>query len=670
VKKLLVNSPGKKTKTVKNHPLDSTFALVGNPNVGKSVIFNQLTGLGVSTANYPGTTVVINEGQTIFKGKKIKIVDLPGAYSLNGITEDQWVTRQAILEKKPDCIIAIADATNLERNLYMVFQLIDMNMPIILGLNLIDLAESKRIKTDIKMLERLTGIPIVPVVAIQGKGLDSLIETALHKKSTSRKYSYGSDIEVLVQKLTDELVKCGNLPYDLQPKAAAFMLMENDDHLLKKIIPLPNGKIVQRTLKEIDKTTLKTHGQSLNTRLAVERYGLAGKITAESQRQETKKEGIADKLWRLSTHPVIGIITLLFFITFFFTIVIGSGLLLSNLFTKIWSAVFSPSIKTVVYFIFQKNEFSKILLWGVDDGVSAALSIGIAFILPFYLLFSILEDSGYLNSIAFLADRLAHRIGLHGRSIIPLISAAGCNVPAIMGTRALGNKREKFIASTLISMVPCSARTAVILGSVALFAGLDKALLIYVITITVVFSVGFSLNKVVPGNSTGLVMELFPFRLPSFKNCAKKTWVHLKGFMQQAFPYIIIGSFIMGILLETGYLNIMSQPISFLTVTILGLPAITGVVLLAGFLRKEMALELLIVLAAAKFGAGFKLPDLMTDKQMFIFALVVALYIPCIATFSILGKELGWPKAIFIAVFTTAIAFTVGGLFNLGFHFI
>jgi len=576
--------------------IDFSFALVGNPNVGKSVIFNHLTGLGVQTANYQGTTVVINKGQTVFKDKKIEVVDLPGAYGLEGISEDQQVTRAAILEQEFDCLIAIADATNLQRNLYLVLQLIDLGLPVVLCLNLTDLAESKKISTDTQKLEQMLGVPVVSTVATQGRGLDLLIETAM---------------------------KVAKQPHNNKS---------------------PHKEGVEETQK---------------------RHKLAKNIVRSTQKEEEIKETMADKLWRYSTHPVIGLAMLLSFVTAFFGIVVFSGLYISKAFEGLWKTLASPAITSVIHLIVGNNSLSKILLWGLDDGVLAGLSIGVAFILPFYFLLSLLEDSGYLNSIAFLTDRVAHRIGLHGRSIIPLISAAGCNVPAIMGTRALGNKRERFIASTLISMTPCSARTAVILGSVALFAGIDKAVLIYLITLVLIFGTGFSLNKIIPGKSTGLVMEIFPFRVPTVKNTVLKTWMHLKGFISQALPLIVIGSFLMGFLIELKLLPIVSKPLSFISVTVLGLPAITGLVLLAGFLRKEMALGLLYVLAAAQYGSGFKLPDLMSSQQMFIFALVVALYIPCLASFSVLGKELGWKKAVYIGLLTTVIALTIGGLFHL-----
>ena len=648
--------------------VDYFFALVGNPNVGKSVIFNQYTGLGVQTANYQGTTVKINEGYTQYKGNKIKVVDLPGAYGLGGITEDQRVTRRAILKQKPDCLITIIDATNLQRNLYMVFQLIDMGLPIIVCLNLVDLAHSKGFRTDVQKLEAHLGVPVVETIAPQGKGLDELIEKAITAKKPERKYRYGLDLEEEVKKIT-EAIGNGCPPYGLSPEAFAFLLMENDSDFIEKVNKMDRSKEINKTISDAKKEIEHSHKQTLELRLATERHGLAGMITAEVQEQEPQKEKAADRMWRLSTHPIYGLAILLFSITVFFALVIGSGLLLSSVLGSFWAAFASPVIKMIFNGVIGHNVVSRVLLWGFDQGIAAALGIGVAFVFPFYLLLSILEDSGYLNSIAFLSDRVAHKMGLHGRSFIPLISGAGCNVPAIMGTRALGNKRERVIASTLITMMPCSARTAVILGSVALFAGIWPTLGIYAITIALIFITGFSLNKVMPGKSTGLVMELFPFRLPSPKTTLIKTWAHLKGFISQAFPMIILGSLIMGLLYETGYLTLISKPISFITVTLLGLPAIVGIVLLAGFLRKEMALELLVVLAAAKFGSHFKLTDLMTKQQIFIFALVVTLYIPCLAAYTVLGRELGWKRASAIAAFTVVLAFTVGMLFNFGFKF-
>jgi ferrous iron transport protein B len=276
---------------------------------------------------------------------------------------------------------------------------------------------------------------------------------------------------------------------------------------------------------------------------------------------------------------------------------------------------------------------------------------------------SLIEDSGYLNSIAFLSDNIMHKFGLHGRAIIPILTGAGCNVPAIMGTRVLTTKRERVLASALIILVPCSARTAVILGAVANFVGWIYAVLIFLVELGLIAVVGWGLHKILPGESSGLVMEMFPFRVPLPSAVLRKTWFRFKDFAFVAFPIVTLGSLVLGALYETGYLWAIAQPIGPIVQGLLGLPAVAGICLILGVLRKELTLELLVALAIAQYGSGAQnLLNFMTPLQIFIFALVVTIYIPCVATVAVLGKELGWKNAIVLMLFTIVLAILVGGI--------
>jgi ferrous iron transport protein B len=256
-----------------------------------------------------------------------------------------------------------------------------------------------------------------------------------------------------------------------------------------------------------------------------------------------------------------------------------------------------------------------------------------------------------------------HKFGLHGRAIIPLVAGAGCNVPAIIGTRVLTTMRERTIASTLITLIPCSARTAVILGAVSLFVGWKPAVVIYMLVLALAFLVGIGLNHIMPGNSTGLVMEMFPFRAPLLSNVVKKTWYRFKDFVFVALPIVLIGSLVLGALYETGYLWRLSSPLSPVVEGWLGLPAVAGLTLIFAVLRKELALQLLVTLAIVAYGGGAKnLLLFMTPAQLFVYALVNTIYIPCVATIAILGRELGWRRAGGIMALTIALAIIVGGI--------
>lgn len=649
--------------------VDVTIALAGNPNVGKSVIFNRFTGLGVVTANYPGKTVELNIGTTKFDNLNVGIIDLPGTYAISAVSEDQWVARRGILEGRPDAVIVILDATNLERNLYMLLQFLDLDIPVVVALNLMDQAKKKGISIDCERLSKALGVPVIPTVAITGWGLNEVmgeaVEVAQGKVKLKRHtITYGKDIEkeikelemVIAQKLTE-------IPAGISHRALSILLLEHDPEFVELAKELPKGDEVLKRVDAISDEIKEVHGESSNIRMARERYGLSGTIIEKVKSQATEKMSFLDRLWSYTTYPPTGIPLLILVILGAFGILFYVGNFLSTVFSNFWSQFVSPVIKGATYFVFGKGLIANILLWGFDAGIEAALAVGIPFVLTFYLMLGVLEDTGYLNSMAFLTDSLMHKIGLHGRVVIPLVSGAGCSVPAIMGTRVLSAARERFIACTLIVLIPCSARTAVIIGGVSKYAGAGYAFAIYVITIIMIALVGLGLNKVMPGESTGLVMEMFPLRIPSLLTTFKKTWYRFKDFVFVAFPIVFIGSIALGALYETGYLFKVTGWMKPVVVGWLGLPLVAGLTLIFAFLRKELALELLVAFAVVQYGSSAtNLLSFMTKNQLFVYGLVNTLYIPCVAAFAVLLKELGWKKTLAISTFTAALALALGGI--------
>jgi ferrous iron transport protein B len=642
---------------------DFVFVLAGNPNVGKSSVFNRLTGMGVVTANYPGKTVELNIATTTFKDLRIGIIDLPGSYALGAVSEDQWVARRAVLDTSPDAAIMILDATNLARNLYMTLQFIDFGIPIVVALNLIDEAEKRNILTDTEKLSELLGIPVVPTIATTGQGLDELIQTAV--EVAGKKYEirynnvhYGTDIETNLKKLEDLLSRYN---FGITPRALALLLLEEDSEFIELVEKNADGRIILGEVKKISKDIQQKHGEKTPIRITRERHGLAGSIASQVQGEITP--AASDKLWAYTTSPLTGIPLLISVLAVIFAFLFYGGNLLSTIFSDLWAVYMSPVIDGVLFAVFGSGHIGKTLVWGFDAGILAALAVGIPYVLTFYFLLAFLEDTGYLNSVAFLTDRLMHKFGLHGRAIIPLVAGAGCNVPAIIGTRVLTTMRERTIASILITLIPCSARTAVILGAVSLFVGWKPAVAIYIIILALVFFVGVGLNKVMPGCSSGLVMEMFPFRAPIISNILKKTWYRFKDFVFMAFPIVVVGSLVLGALYETGYLWKLAAPLSPVVEDWLGLPAVAGLTLIFAVLRKELALALLVTLAVVMYGGGANnLLLFMTPTQLFVYALVNTIYIPCAATIAVLGRELGWRRAISIMVFTIVLAILIGGI--------
>lgn len=642
--------------------MDFVFVLAGNPNVGKSSIFNSLTGMGVVTANYPGKTVELNIGTTSFKDMQIGIIDLPGSYALGAVSEDQWVARRGVLDSHPDAAIMILDATNLARNLYMALQFMDLGIPIVVALNLIDEAEKRKIIINVPELSRFLGVPVVPTIATTGHGLDELIQTAVDvagkKKDIKYDLSYGSDIEVNIKRLAGMLSK---YDFGINPRALSILLLEEDPEFIEIVKNHENGDILLREAKKISRVIEEKHGEETPLRIARERHGLAGSIALQVQGEV--QPATSDRIWAYTTSTITGIPLLISILAAIFAFLFFGGEWLSTLFSDLWESFVSPLIESVIFFITGEGITGRILLWGFDAGILAALAVGIPYVLTFYFMLAFLEDTGYLNSVAFLTDRLMHKFGLHGRAIIPLVAGAGCNVPAIIGTRVLTTMRERVIASTLITLVPCSARTAVILGAVSLFVGWKPAVAIFIIMLVLIFFVGIGLNRIMPGSSTGLVMEMFPFRAPILSNIFKKTWHRFKDFVFVAFPIVVGGSLVLGALYETDYLWKLSSPLSPVVEGWLGLPAVAGLTLIFAVLRKELALQLLVTLAIVMYGGKAEdLLQFMNPTQLFVYALVNTIYIPCVATIAVLGRELGWKRAGGIMAFTISLAIILGGV--------
>jgi len=379
--------------------------------------------------------------------------------------------------------------------------------------------------------------------------------------------------------------------------------------------------------------------------------------------QASPPRAAADTWWRLTTSSRTGIPILIGVIAAMFATLFVVGDVLSRLLTGAWAAWVSPAVTSAVTGIIGDGVLGRTILWGVDGGILATIAVGIPYILTFYFLLAFIEDTGYMNAAAFLSDRVMHRFGLHGRAVIPLIAAGGCNVPAIIATRSLTSKRERIIASALATLTPCSARTAVIIGAVAAFAGWQWALFTYFVVFVVGVSAGLGLNRLLPGQKGAFVMEMFPFRRPVIRQVAAKTWRRFREFVWDAAPIILIGSMALGALYETGLVWKLTAPLSPVVEGWLMLPAVAGLTLVFAVLRKELALQLLLVFAAVSAGgAVVDISSIMTKPQIITYAIVNTIYIPCLATIAVLRRELGWKWTATISAGTIVLALAVGGV--------
>jgi ferrous iron transport protein B len=635
------------------------MALAGTPNVGKSAIFHQITGADVIISNYPGTTVELTEGKVKHGKYEVRVVDLPGIYSLGAVSDDELVARRAILEQEPDVIVNIVDASTLGRSLYLTLQLIELSYPMLVILNMQDIALKKGIKIDSQLLSKKLGVPVVSTVAIRGENVreafDKAIEIATKKELPKKLILMGKDLELVVREL-DKSVKKNlvRVPFGLPTRSLAVKLLEGDTHLTEELVWEPDSDAVLKKAGKLARDIKAQHGEPAAFRIARERHGIADIISRGATKYVITKPTLPEKISEVMTRPKTGIpIMVVVFATMLLLLIYGGGFL-ENVLVNGWNALTSGVSSTLI----NSGGLGQVLNIGFIQGIAGILTVMIPYILVFFLAFAVLEDTGYLPRMAFVMDSLVHKIGLHGRAVVPMFGGFGCNVPAIMATRVLTTKRERRIASFLITMTPCSARTAVILGTVGVFLGIKYALVIYGIILALIFIVGWLLNRWLPGQVSGMIMEMPPLRRPMLRPVLYKTWLRMKNFVYIAVPLLLVGSFVIGALHVSGVLNSITGPLAPFTTGLLGLPAIAIIPLIYGFIRKEGALVLLVSIAGTSNRLVF-----MSPLQIFVFALVVAIYVPCIATVAILARELGWKDAIAISAGTFLLAVLVGGLF-------
>jgi ferrous iron transport protein B len=629
------------------------IALAGNTNVGKSVIFNYLTGLHQHIGNWPGKTVEKAEGTLHFKGYTIDIIDLPGIYSLSTYSIEEQISREYITVEKPDVVINVVDASVLERNLYFTLQLMELNVPLVLALNQVDMAKKKGIEIDVEKLEKLLGIPVVPTVAIKGIGIFKLLERAVEiaeKRETPKMVvKFGKEVEDGIAKLVKMLegVHCR-----YPPRYVAIRLLEGDEELEKEIERL-NPEVVA-TAKKISKELEELHGHSCSTVIMAERYEIAGRIAREVQKlSSSTKPRLEERLHNLTTHKIAGYVIMILSLLAIFYSIFTAGGYLSEFLNELFYIT-----EPLFYELFGTEAIGK-LMWSVMEGVIAGITIALPYIVPFYIVLYFLEDSGYLSRIAFLMDNIMHKIGLHGKAIIPLILGYGCNVPACLGCRIMETERERLLAVFVTTLVPCAARTVIILGLVGKYLGIEYALALYIFNLAIIFALGRLAFKVLPGEPTALIMEMHDYRWPHLKTVLKQTWFRLLEFIKIAFPLIILGSFTIKLIEVFGLLEPIALALSPVTVTWLGLPLITGIALIFGVLRKELTL----IMLATLFGTtNFAEVPGFGPIQMIVFTIVTMFYIPCISTIAALIKEIGWKKALIITIFEILFAITIGGI--------
>ena len=631
------------------------FLIAGQPNSGKSTIFNAVAGYRSATANFPGSSVSFTVSRALILGREVEVVDLPGLYSLTS-TDDVAADALAYLLEEPyDLTIHVVDASRLGRSLELTLQLIDLGGPLVVALNMLDEARRHGIEVDVEALAEELGVPVVPTIARRGRGLRALFRTALqaaHGALPMTARCFDLEVESSLERVVEILADCG-WEDGVEPRFVAGKLLERDPYIERWVyaqVPeaRPRVTAVVADLQNV-------HGWTADQVVSGSRHAVAHGIEDRVTSHGKPRLGWREWADRLLLHPVTGGPLMVAILGLLFWVVFGVGQRfeapLVAWFERAgsWLAAFAPP-ETVIGTV----------LGGVLSGVGGGVAIVLPYLLPFLIGLALLEDTGYLPRMAYILDGFMHRLGLHGKSVLPLILGYGCSVPAIMSTRILESRQDRRITAALAAFIPCSARTVVIYGLVAAFLGPWWALSIYLLNLVVVITLGHVLSRRMKGRSPGLILEIPDLSLPSIPTLVAKTWLTLKEFITIAWPLLIASSVVLGLLELVGGDVAINRALAPLTVWALGLPAVVGMTLIVGVLRKELTLVMLVQALGTPH-----VDAVLTTGQLLTFSLFVVFYVPCVATIAVIAKELGWRDAGWITGLTATAAVVIGVLSRL-----
>ncbi|CEG12880.1 putative Ferrous iron transport protein B [groundwater metagenome] len=767
-----------------------TVGLIGNPNCGKTTVFNVLTGARQHVGNWPGKTVEKKEGTFKHKGYDIEVVDLPGTYSLTAYSIEELIARNYVVDEKPDVVVDIIDSTNLERNLYLAVQLIETGANVILSFNMTDLAKNQGLKINTRQISEYLNVPIIKTAAREGVGIeeltDAIIET--HKKEKEVKpriITYGKEVEEHLEEFTEIIGKNIELPEKYNSGWIALKLIENDEEIIKLIKNLEINGVVLQEAKRIRKHLTDIFNEDPDTIIANARYGFIHGIVTETVEKKEKRESFVEQVKKTVTKPIYAtslatgtILGLMFLfaggqITESFRIFLESSgapewliwILADTLLVGLGAVVVYIPFVVLIFAIYAALESSRIIKradtvsdhldrittnrllgipiflflmfvafnltfeiaapladvvdWFIADVISGAVEgiltslnapdwllslalngvvagvgsvlVFVPFIFMLFLIIAILEDSGYLARAAFVMDRVMHKIGLHGKSFIPLLLGFGCNVPAIMATRVLENKRDRILTILINPFMSCGARLPVyILFTAAFFTGTTTVLGFSVNTETVVlyslYLLGISVaiimglvfkSTLFKGLSSPFVMELPPYRMPTLTGVMIHTWERGLLFIKKAgtviFTMVVLIWFLAalptGVVYgsEESYIGSIGKAISPIFAPLGFDNWQSSVSLFFGFLAKEVVVGAMGVLYAvddveSPEGEGALIESLQntfTPLSAYAFLVFVLLYVPCMVAVATIKREIGWKWAIFTVFYTTAVAYTV-----------
>jgi ferrous iron transport protein B len=621
--------------------VDRKVLLIGNPNVGKSVVFFQLTGRYVTCSNYPGTTVEICYGRS----SNYEVIDTPGINTLIPSSEDEKVTRNLLIQEQ-GVVIQVADAKNLRRALLLTVQLAELGVPLVLDLNMADEAQNRGIDIDAKRLSQLLGVEVIKTVATTGRGIKKLKEALSNARIPKLQVDYGPELERFI----------GELEGIVKNRGIAVALL--GDPPLLRTLSLSEGK--QKQLQKIIFLAERSFSQPLHYLITRQQQAQAERITDQVSRKAPPKRSFADRLGSLTTRPVSGFLIFLgvLFLLYQFVGYVGAQVLVGLLEETLFGEYINPFIIRVVSYL--PLPLLRELLAGEFGLITMALTYSLALIFPivavFFLAWGLLEDSGYFPRLAVMSQGIFSKIGLSGKAILPMILGLGCDTMATITTRTLETKKERVIATLLLALaVPCSAQLGVIFAMLAASSPWALALIFGIVGLQGLI-VGYLAARILPGERSDFILEIPPLRLPKPSNILRKTWMRLRWYLTEVVPLFILGTFMLFVLDKLRVLPFLQDVTRPVVSGWLGLPPQAARAFLMGFLRRDYG-------AAGLFQLQQK--GLLDEIQIVTSLVVITLFVPCIANFLVIVKERGWRVALAIVGFIIPYAILVGTLVNL-----
>lgn len=656
-------------------------SLVGNPNCGKTSLFNIASGSREHVGNYSGVTVDAKEGQFEYKGYQITLVDLPGTYSLSAYSPEELYVRKNLTESMPDVVINVVDSTNIERNLYLTTQLIDMNLRVVMALNMYDELEAKGDKIDTRQLGYLLGLPVCPTVSRSGQGIPELLDTviAIYERSDPHlarhiHINHGPEIERSIDRIKLLIRKNADIQTKYSTRFLSIKYLENDPDIISVLSSLPNFDDLEKARKEEERRIRQLLGTDTESAIVDAKYAfIQGALTETfmQYREEKPRRTVTDKIDALVTHRWLAfpVFIILLYLVFKATFSIGQ-------YPMNWIESLVGLVGDFTGKFMKDGWFKDMVVDGAIAGVGSVL-VFLPNIMILYLFISLMEDSGYMARAAFIVDRLMHRIGLHGKSFIPMVMGFGCNVPAIMATRMIESRKSRYITLAIIPFMACAGRLPVFVLFAGVFFPHDSALVllgIYLLGVILAILSALVLKRFIKDDDLPFVMELPPYRIPTAKAIWRHTWEKGRQYLEKMSSTILICSVLIWCLgyfpqhkgadaeyqQEHSFIGMLGKSVEP-ALAPLGFNWKMDVGLLAGIGAKELVVSTLGVMYASDEGQlPAALQRSVPPAAALSFMVFVLLYFPCIATFIAIKHETGrWKWAWISAVYTLLVAWVM-----------